>query len=98
MTDQRIKVNYSRLFAVGNFEHMKIGLEIESSKEDLGKDFQNLVATTIALKENGLELERKYTYEENARKRIKELQSELAGLQAQLPVDEKDISSATVDQ
>jgi hypothetical protein len=80
-----VKIRYDRLFSTGNFEHMKIGLEVESTTGDLGKDFQSLVATAIALKENGLETEREFTFGENAKRRIKELQDELKGLQAQLP-------------
>lgn len=64
---------------------MKIGLEVEVDQRDLGVSFQNLVASTIALKENGLEIERKFTYEANTKNRIKTLQDELKGLQASLP-------------
>lgn len=29
LNEPRIKISYTRLFATGNFEHMKIGLEVE---------------------------------------------------------------------
>lgn len=85
MGNDKMKLTYTRLFSTGNFEHMKIGLEMDTTKEDLGKDFEGLVASAIALKEHGLDMERKFTFDENAKKRIEALKSEIASLQSQLP-------------